>query len=118
MDERDSMCLIGLNASYIGCIFFSFFWTYRHEVRRETGYFWFGRFSLHSHISLPSLPLLIQVRNPLSSAIAALSFVAAGTKEPTQTEEEKKTMQGDLKIIDASLQFISELLRNMLDMVR
>jgi light-regulated signal transduction histidine kinase (bacteriophytochrome) len=56
------------------------------------------------------------VRNPLCSAITALSFVAATTKEPIQTPETRQRLQNDVSIIDASLQFINELLRNMLDM--
>ncbi|CAB9527207.1 sensor kinase/phosphatase LuxQ [Seminavis robusta] len=59
-----------------------------------------------------------EVRNPLSSAIAALSFVTAAAQEPTQTSEDKKNMIADLQIVDSSLQFINELLRNMLDMHR
>ena len=55
-----------------------------------------------------------EVRNPLCSAIAALSFVAAATKEPVITKDTQKRMKEDVAIIDASLQFINELLRNML----
>ena len=47
-----------------------------------------------------------------------MSFVSAATKEPDPTPLEKATMQDDLHIVDASLQFIDELLRNMLDMHR
>jgi signal transduction histidine kinase/CheY-like chemotaxis protein len=59
-----------------------------------------------------------EVRNPLSSAIAALSFVSAAAKDPVQDETTKKTLLDDICIIDASLQFINELLRNMLDIHR
>lgn len=59
-----------------------------------------------------------EVRNPLGSAIAALSFVAAAipNEERVITEESRKRMMDDVAIVDASLQFINELLRNMLDM--
>lgn len=61
-----------------------------------------------------------EVRNPLSSAIAALSFVSATANDPTMVRDEKarKTLQDDIRIMDASLQFINELLRNMLDLHR
>jgi signal transduction histidine kinase/CheY-like chemotaxis protein len=59
-----------------------------------------------------------EVRNPLSSAIAALSFVSAAAKDPVQDETNRKAMLDDVCIIDASLQFINELLRNMLDIHR
>jgi signal transduction histidine kinase/CheY-like chemotaxis protein len=61
-----------------------------------------------------------EVRNPLSSAIAALSFVSAAAKDkdPVQDETNRKAILDDICIIDASLQFINELLRNMLDIHR
>jgi signal transduction histidine kinase/CheY-like chemotaxis protein len=59
-----------------------------------------------------------EVRNPLSSAIAALSFVSAAAKDPVQDETDRKALLDDICIIDASLQFINELLRNMLDIHR
>eukprot|EP00980_Cylindrotheca_fusiformis_P016025 scaffold4715_cov115-Cylindrotheca_fusiformis.AAC.9 len=54
-----------------------------------------------------------EVRNPLSSAIAALSFVTATTNEADATEEQMRVMKDDLHIADSSLKFINELLRNM-----
>lgn len=59
-----------------------------------------------------------EVRNPLSSAMAALSFVSAATEQPRLTEEEKHVMCDDLHIIDSSLQLINELLRDMLELHR
>lgn len=53
----------------------------------------------------------------LSSAIAALSFVTAATNEPNPTEEDLSVMKEDLHIADASLQFINELLRNMVSSI-
>ncbi|CAB9502360.1 sensor kinase/phosphatase LuxQ [Seminavis robusta] len=59
-----------------------------------------------------------EVRNPLCSAITALSFVSAATKETESTEDTRHRLREDVAIVDASLQFINELLRNMLDMHR
>jgi signal transduction histidine kinase len=56
-----------------------------------------------------------EVRNTLSSAIAALSFVSAAAAEP---DTDRESLLSDIKIIDVSLQFINELLRNMLDLHR
>lgn len=58
-----------------------------------------------------------EIRNPLSSAIAALSFTMAANKEEEITEK-TKAIGRDLNIISASLNFINDLLRNMLDMKR
>jgi len=63
-----------------------------------------------------------EVRNPLSSAISALSFVTATVRDPNQcqvtNETVRSTLTYDLRVMDASLQFINELLRNMLDIHR
>jgi len=61
-----------------------------------------------------------EVRNPLSSAIAALSFVSSKASDPTlvTNEERRQSMLSDIGVIDSSLQFVSELLRNMLDLHR
>jgi len=61
-----------------------------------------------------------EVRNPLSAAISATSFVASSVSEaqPLATEEARKAVQEDVSIIGASLMFINDLLRNMLDMHR
>jgi len=45
------------------------------------------------------------VRNPLSSAIAALSFVVVANREQP-TPEQKQEIDDDLAIVDASLQFV------------
>ena len=63
-----------------------------------------------------------EVRNPLSSAISALSFVAATVQDSgaCQVPDDgvRTTLLYDLRVMDASLQFINELLRNMLDIHR
>ena len=58
------------------------------------------------------------MRNPLSSAISALSFVSSGVTEHVPDPTNKKSIMEDISIMDASLQFINELLRNMLDIHR
>ena len=62
----------------------------------------------------------LQVRNPLSAAISAVNFVSAAVHEqqPLITEESRRAVKEDIQIIDASLNFINDLLRNMLDMHR
>jgi signal transduction histidine kinase/CheY-like chemotaxis protein len=61
-----------------------------------------------------------EVRNPLSAAISACSFVATevNTPFPLAGEESRQTVREDIAIISSSLQFINDLLRNMLDMHR
>jgi len=84
-----------------------------------------------------------EVRNPLAAAISACSFVSSAIMEDqgrynsssdinisnyegTDTErlaliasnEKRKEVQQDVDIIDSSLHFINDLLRNMLDMQR
>lgn len=59
-----------------------------------------------------------EVRNPLSSAISALSFVSAGVNEHVLNPIHKKSILEDVSIMEASLAFINELLRNMLDIHR
>jgi signal transduction histidine kinase len=54
----------------------------------------------------------------LTSALANSSFVSSAAKERVLSNEDKEVMKDDLRIIDFSLQFINELLRNMLDMNR
>jgi CheY-like chemotaxis protein len=60
-----------------------------------------------------------EVRNPLSAAISATSFIASSVSEaqPLATEEARKSVQEDVSIIGASLMFINDLLRNMLEPV-
>jgi signal transduction histidine kinase/CheY-like chemotaxis protein len=59
-----------------------------------------------------------EVRNPLSSAIAALSFVSTASMEPMQNNETRKALKDDIDVVYTSLQFINDLLRNMLDIHR
>jgi signal transduction histidine kinase/CheY-like chemotaxis protein len=62
-----------------------------------------------------------EVRNPLSAAMTASVFVssAIGDEKTSLADlETRKSIQDDMGIIDASLKFINDLLRNMLDMNR
>jgi signal transduction histidine kinase/CheY-like chemotaxis protein len=62
-----------------------------------------------------------EVRNPLSAAMTASVFVssAIGDEKTSLVDfETRKSIQDDMSIIDASLKFINDLLRNMLDMNR
>lgn len=59
-----------------------------------------------------------EVRNPLSSAIAALSFVSTASMEHVQDNESRKALMGDIDVVYSSLQFINDLLRNMMDIHR
>lgn len=61
-----------------------------------------------------------EVRNPLSAAISAISFVgsAVNEAEPLKDEESRKCTREDVTIIETSLTFINDLLRNMLDLSR
>jgi nitrogen-specific signal transduction histidine kinase len=61
-----------------------------------------------------------EVRNPLSAAIGATSFVSSMVSEmnPLSTADARQSAKEDVRIIEDSLQFINDLLRNMLDMHR
>jgi signal transduction histidine kinase/CheY-like chemotaxis protein len=61
-----------------------------------------------------------EVRNPLSAAISACSFVSSAVNEarPLDDEESRMAVRDDVRIISSSLQFINDLLRNMLDLHR
>jgi hypothetical protein len=61
-----------------------------------------------------------EVRNPISAAMAACSFVktAVHKEDPLQTPDALKTVQDDVDTIEHALAFVSDLLRNMLDMHR
>jgi nitrogen-specific signal transduction histidine kinase len=60
-----------------------------------------------------------EVRNPLSAAMAAHSFVSSGIRDSANLlDDERKSLQEDAKIVDSSLLFIDEFLRSMLDMSR
>ena len=61
-----------------------------------------------------------EIRNPLASAIAALSFVSSKVSDTDVVPllENRTAIVADVNVIDSSLQFVSELLRNMLDLSR
>jgi signal transduction histidine kinase/CheY-like chemotaxis protein len=62
-----------------------------------------------------------EVRNPLSAAMTASIFVSSafGDEKTSLADlETRKSIQEDMGVIDASLKFINDLLRNMLDMNR
>ena len=61
-----------------------------------------------------------EVRNPVAAAMSACSFVknALNDKEPMRDEKSLQCAREDMHIIDSSLQFINDLLRNRLDMHR
>jgi signal transduction histidine kinase len=66
-----------------------------------------------------------EFRNPLSAAMSACSFVSSSLTEEMQPlmdkNQSKKNLESaleDTRIISSSLQFINDLLRNMLDMHR
>ena len=60
-----------------------------------------------------------EVRNPLTSAISALSFVSANTYEAKDiSENTRRLLLDDITIVDSSLNFINDLLRSMLDINR
>jgi signal transduction histidine kinase len=52
--------------------------------------------------------------------LAALNFVSSKTSDKTviPDSEQRTLVQGDVRVIDSSLQFVNELLRNMLDLHR
>jgi len=58
-----------------------------------------------------------EVRNPLSAAISAHSFVRTefDAKKPFETEGSIESVRADVSIIGNSLHFINDLLRSMLD---
>jgi signal transduction histidine kinase len=60
------------------------------------------------------------VRNPLAAAISACSFVSASIHEtpPLVTKESQESVREDVSVIHSSLQYINDLLRNMLDIHR
>jgi signal transduction histidine kinase/CheY-like chemotaxis protein len=61
-----------------------------------------------------------EVRNPLSAAMSAASFIssAVNEREPLTTVEDRQAVRDDITIIESSLQFVNDLLRNMLDFHR
>ena len=61
-----------------------------------------------------------EIRNPLSACLSACSFVSTAVSgaEPLRTEEELTSVREDVAIMEHSLQFMNDLLRNMLDIHR
>jgi signal transduction histidine kinase len=61
-----------------------------------------------------------EVRNPLSAAMSAATFVTASVHEvdPLRTAQAQEDVREDMRVIESSLQFINDLLRNMLDIHR
>mmetsp|Transcript_7920 Transcript_7920/g.15838 ORF Transcript_7920/g.15838 Transcript_7920/m.15838 type:complete len:580 (+) Transcript_7920:245-1984(+) len=63
-----------------------------------------------------------EVRNPLSNAISALSFVTSTVHDENEchvaNDKTRETLRQDLNVMSASLQFINEFLRNVLDVHR
>lgn len=59
-----------------------------------------------------------EVRNPLAAAMSAFSFVSSAMAEnpPMATPDKAASAREDLAIIGSSLQYMNDLLRNMLDM--
>ena len=59
-----------------------------------------------------------EIRNPLAAAISAFSFVSTAMNEnpPLPTEKSLWSVREDLSVIGSSLQYMNDLLRNMLDM--
>ena len=76
---------------------------------------------MNSLVPAADRPLLyFQVRNPLAAALSASSFVSAAVNEaePLVEESTRDMVREDIHVIEASLQFINDLLRSMLDLHR
>ena len=101
----------------------------------------FVRASLYSLFAELNDFIAHEVRNPLAAAMSACAFVSSAITEDNRTrarndddfdeekgmeectalissDEKRREVQDDIKIIDSSLHFINDLLRNMLDMQR
>ena len=63
---------------------------------------------------------LLQVRNPVAAAMSACSFLRTAVYAPVPLADEtsRQTVREDVQVIDDSLNFVNDLLRNMLDMHR
>lgn len=61
-----------------------------------------------------------EIRNPLSAAISACTFVSAAVNEatPLTDEESRKYAREDIEVVNSSLHFINDFLRSMLDIYR
>lgn len=64
--------------------------------------------------------LVLKHLQPIASAMAACAFVKSSVneKEPLITPEQRQETREDVEVIDSSLRFVNDLLRNMLDMHR
>lgn len=96
---------------------------HRHRLRREQ-----RRYAKRSKVAVEQAErerefnefMAHEVRNPLASALAALSFVSSKTSDPSivPNDEQRALVQSDVRVIDSSLQFVNDLLRNMMDVHR
>ncbi|CAB9528667.1 respiration control sensor protein ArcB [Seminavis robusta] len=61
-----------------------------------------------------------EVRNPLSAAISASTFVttAVNEEDPLKDDETRKYVREDMTVVNSSLVFINDFLRSMLDIYR
>jgi signal transduction histidine kinase len=61
-----------------------------------------------------------EIRNPIAAALSACTFVKSAVNEvtPLVDEESRNSVREDVAIVDNSLHFVNDLLRNMLDMHR
>jgi signal transduction histidine kinase len=61
-----------------------------------------------------------EIRGPLSAAMSACAFVSSSINEiqPLEDKESQTALKEDVAIIDASLQFVNDLLRSILDLSR
>ncbi|CAB9526882.1 respiration control sensor protein ArcB [Seminavis robusta] len=61
-----------------------------------------------------------EVRNPLSAAISACSFITTAVNEPNpmSTPESTELVREDIEVVNSSLHFINDFLRSMLDIHR
>uniref|UniRef100_A0A7S3LPP0 histidine kinase n=1 Tax=Aplanochytrium stocchinoi TaxID=215587 RepID=A0A7S3LPP0_9STRA len=57
-----------------------------------------------------------EVRNPLSAALSALTFVDSAVSGLDKGDEQKATLLEDTRVIEVSLKYINDLLRNTLDL--
>lgn len=61
-----------------------------------------------------------EIRNPLSAAISASTFISAAINEsnPLRETETQKSVREDLEVVNCSLHFINDFMRSMLDIYR
>jgi two-component system, OmpR family, sensor histidine kinase KdpD len=84
---------------------------------------WLAAFTLVAHryarVRVPNF-CSHEVRNPVAAAMAACSFVKQAVNEPIPlaTEEARRNTRDDVDVISNALNFVHDLLRNMLDIHR